>query len=196
MSSPLSRRLLEWRCDVAIASGYLQDLYQAIDRKQWDRAGRMGRSATEALARHHPESKAIVAKGRGDLQSLYVLPEWQNERYAWLLAIKALMCIGSFYSMAHSEDRSLKGLQGMRTECDRALAVALLATKTAFPEEDFQRLVEEAIEQALSTTEMVLEADLQASGSSGEVDPKTLALTARMSCEGPLRAFVKNCMGP
>jgi hypothetical protein len=106
------------------------------------------------------------------------------------------MCIGSFYSMAHSEDRPVKGLHGMRTECSRALAIALLAASTAFPEEDFQRVVQEAIDQALSATEKTLEADLLASETSGEIDPKALAISARISCEGPLRAFVESCIRP
>ena len=156
----------------------------------------MSRSAYEALTRHHPESRLLVAKGRDELQSRRPLSDWQNERYAWLMAIKALMCLAAFYAMADSEDKPVKGLHGMRTECSRALAIALLAAKTAFPEDDLQRLVEEALDQSLSATEMTLEADLRVSETSGEVDPKALAATAKISCEEPLRAFVMNCIRP
>lgn len=174
----------------------MQEFYRPFDRKQWDRAERMCHRAYEVITRNHSGCHASIQKGVSDLRSRGALDDCLAEQEAWRRAIQALMCMVSLFGMVEAEGRPTKGLQGWRTDATRSLAVALQASRTAFPEEDLRILAEDALEHALCSTERVLAEDLQESGVSCELEPTLLARTARDSCEVALRRFVEEQLRP
>lgn len=194
LSTFLATQIIEWRCEIAIAGGYLQGFYRDMDRKQWDRAERISRSAREVLTRNHPATAKTIAQGVLDLQTKGITDDWRAEQEAWLRVIQALMCLVSFFGMAGSDGRTVKGLQGWRAEASKSLGTALIAAKTAFPREDLVRLVEESLVRALDSTEHALEEDLRESGAASELEPQVLAQAARRSCEEALREVVRECL--
>lgn len=190
----LATQIIEWRCEIAIAGGYLQGFYRDMDRKQWDRAERISRCASEVLARNHPKTSSTVARGVLDLQTKGMMDDWGAEQEAWLRAIQALMCLVSILGMAGTDGRTVKGLQGWRAEASKSLGTALIATKTAFPREDLERLVEESLARALDATEHALEEDLRESDPAAGLESQVLAQAVRKSCEGTLRVVVRECL--
>ena len=194
LSTFLATQIIEWRCEIAIAGGYLQGFYRDMDRKQWDRAERISRCAREVLTRNHPTTATTIAQGVSDLQTKGMMDDWRAEQEAWLRAIQALMCLVSFFGMAGIDGRTVKGLQGWRAEASKSLGTALIAAQTAFPREDLERLVEESLVRALDCTQHALEEDLQESGASAELEPLVLAQAARASCEDALREVVRECL--
>ncbi len=165
-----------------------------MDRKQWDRAGRISRCAYEVLARTHPATSATIDQGVLDLQAKGMVDDSHAEQEAWLRAIQSLMCLVCFFGMAGTDGRAVKGLHGWRTEASKSLGTAMVAAKTAFPQEVLERLVEEALVRALDATERALEEDLRESGSACELEPRVLAVSARKSCEDALRGVVRECL--
>ena len=194
VSTFLATQIIEWRCEIAIAGGYLQGFYRDMDRKQWDRAERISRCAREVLTRNHPATAKTIAQGVLDLQTKGMTDDWRAEQEAWLRAIQALMCLFSFFGMAGTDGRTVKGLQGWRAEASKSLGTALIAAKTAFPREDLERLVEESLVRALDATKHALEEDLRESGAAAGLEPQVLAQAARSSCEGALREVVSDCL--
>lgn len=194
LSTFLANQILEWRCEIAIAGGYLQGFYRDMDRRQWDRAERICRCAHEVLARSHPTTSTAIAQGVLDLQAKGTINDWRAEQEAWLRAIQALMCLVSFFGMVGTDGQTVKGLQGWRAEASKSLGTALIAAKTAFPREDLERLVEESLVRALDATEHALEEDLRESGAASELEPLVLAQAARSSCEVALREVVRECL--
>jgi hypothetical protein len=194
LSTFLATQIIEWRCEIAIAGGYLQGFYRDMDRKQWDRAERISRCAREVLTRNHPATSSAITQGVLDLQTKGMTDDWRAEQEAWLRAIQALMCLVSFFGMAETDGRTVKGLQGWRAEASKSLGTALIAAKTAFPREDLERLVEESLVRALDATEHALEEDLRESGAAAGLEPQVLAQAARSSCEEALREVVRDCL--
>lgn len=192
LSTYLATQIIEWRCEIAIGGGYLQGFYRDMDRKQWDRAERISRCAREVLIRNHPTTATAIAQGVLDLQAKGTMDDCGAEQEAWLRAIQALMCLVSFFGMAGTDGRTVKGLQGWRAEASKSLGTALIAAKTAFPREDLERLVEESLVRALDSTEHALKEDLRESGAAAELEPQVLAQAARRSCEVALRGVVRD----
>lgn len=195
MSTPLANQLLVWRLEIAVAGGYLQEFYQPSDRKQWDRAERVCRKACEVIVRNHSECLPKVREGIAALRLRGVVDDCLAEQEAWGMAIRALMCLVSLFGMVETRDRSVKGLQGWRTDTTRSLGTALQAARTAFPEGTLRMLARKALEDALQATERILAEDLRESGTSHEMEPGLLAQAARDSCEAALRAFVEGQLG-
>ena len=194
LSTFLATQIIEWRCEIAIAGGYLQGFYRDMDRKQWDRAERISRCAHEVLNRNHPKTSSTITQGVLDLQAKGMTDDWRAEQEAWLRAIQALMCLVCFFGMAGTNGRTVKGLQGWRAEASKSLGTALIAAKTAFPRENLERLVEESLVRALDATEHALKEDLRESGAAAELEPQALAQAARSSCEDALRGVVRECL--
>ncbi|WLT30899.1 hypothetical protein [Geothrix sp. PMB-07] len=195
VSTPLANQLLAWRLEIAVAGGYLQEFYRSFDRKQWDRAERVCRKSCELIARNHPESASTVREGIEDLRSRGVTDDCLVEQEAWRRVIEALMCLASLFSMVETWDRSIRGFQGMRTDATRSLGMALQASNTAFPEVTLRALAEQALHDALRSTERILSEDLRDSGASYEMEPDLLARAARDSCEAALRRVVEEYLG-
>ena len=191
MSTYLSDQLFHWRCEIAITGGYLQAFYRDMDRKQWDRAERISRSACEVLARTRTSATGTISQGITELQIKGEIDDCRAEQEAWLRAIQALMCLVCFFGMAGIDGRTVRGLLGRRTEAERSLGTALMAARTAFPKEELEKLIGESLVQALEATERALRMDLQESGVASELDPGVLAEAARQSCEEALRSVVR-----
>lgn len=194
MSTYLADQILNWRCEIAITGGYLQAFYRDMDRKQWDRAERISRSACEVLARTRTPTSGVICQGIAELQSKGEIDDCRAEQEAWLRAIQALMCLVCFFGMAGIDGRTVKGLLGRRSEATKSLGTALIAAKTAFPREELEKLVEESLVRALDSTEHALEEDLRKSGAGAELEPQVLAQAARDGCEDALRVVVRECL--
>lgn len=129
-----------------------------------------------------------------DLQAKGIIDDWHAEQEAWLRAIQSLMCLVSFFGMAGTDGRTVKGLHGWRTEASKSLGTAMIAAKTAFPMEILEGLVEEALVGALDATERALEEDLRESGAACELEPQALAASVRWNCEEALRGVVRESL--
>jgi hypothetical protein len=138
----------------------------------------------------------MVREGIANLQSRGVVDDCLAEQEAWRRAIQALMCMASLFGMVGTQERSMKGLQGWRTDTTRSLGTALQASQTAFPEGTLRVLAGQALEDALQATERILAEDLRESGASHEMEPDLLARAARDSCEVALRRFIEGQLGP
>jgi len=195
VSTLLANQLLAWRVEIAVAGGYLQAFYRPLDRKQWDRAERVTRKACEVITRNHPECLVLVREGIAELQSRGAVDDCLAEQEAWRRGIQALMCLASLFGMVETTERSVTGLQGLRTDTTRSLGTALQASRTAFPEGTLKVLAGQALEDALQATERILAEDLRESGTSQEMEPDLLARAARDSCEPVLRRVVEEHLG-
>lgn len=190
MTTHLASKILEWRSMIAVAGGYLQIFYQPLDRKQWDRAERMSHAAIEFLSRNHPSLKGPLANGIAELRAKAVLDDSAAEQEAWQSAIQALMCLSCLYGMVDGRERYIQGLQRSRREASRSLAIALRASKTAFPKEHLEGLLAEAKEGALRAASGVIEQDLREAGATEEEEIVVMTRALREASAAALDSFL------